>query len=65
MKEKYIRKLEKKYTKIWQLNNNKIHTNKYTCRQLFSDDREGKDDVSMISFFDPADFKSKARTESN
>ena len=56
MKEKYIRKLEKKYTKIWQLNNNKIHTNKYTCRQLFSDDREGKDDVSMISFFDSADF---------
>ncbi len=31
------------------------HSNKYTCRQLFSDDREG-DDVSMISFFDPADF---------
>ena len=48
--------MKKKIYKNMAINNNKIHTNKYTCRQLFSDDREGKDDVSMISFFDPADF---------
>jgi len=41
------------------INYNKIHTNKYT-------NHIGKDDVSMISFFDPADFLvSEARTESN
>jgi hypothetical protein len=41
------------------INCNKIRTNKYT-------NHIGKDDFSMISFFDLADFLvSEARTESN
>ena len=51
--------LKKKIYKNMAINYNKIYTNKYT-------NHIGKDDVTMISFFDPADFLvSEARTESN